>query len=77
MIIAADAKVVEVALQTSIERGLLLLDREMPISTAPLVDGRLRPSQARPPSLAPHLPVKVSPTPDVTSAAPPPIEGEP
>src|SRR5918999_4213073 len=69
MIVAADAKVVEVTFSASLERGVLILDREMPIATAPLVDGRLRPSQTRPPSLAPHLPV--------TSPSPPPIEGEP
>src|SRR5215470_1570670 len=41
----------------------------MPVATAPIVDGRFRPSQARPPCLTPHPPV--------TFAGSRPIEREP
>lgn len=45
--------VVAVASQASTERGVLLLTRQMPMAMAPVVDGLLGPSEARPPSLAP------------------------
>ena len=37
--VAADAEVVEVASQTSTERGVLCLDRLMPMASTPVVDG--------------------------------------
>src|SRR5207244_7204384 len=55
--VAADAEVIAVASQTSTERGVLGLNRLMPMASTPVVDGLLGPSQARPPSLAPHPPV--------------------
>jgi hypothetical protein len=58
-----------VASQMSTERGVLWLNRLMPMASTPVVDGLLGPSQARPPRLAPHPPV--------TCAGPPPIEREP
>src|SRR5439155_2899485 len=67
--IATHAEVVEVASQASTERGVLCLNRLMPMASTPIVDGLLGPSQARPPSLAPHPPV--------TCAGTPPIEREP
>ena len=55
--VATHAEVVEVASQTSPERGVLCLNRLMPMASTPVVDGLLGPSQARPPRLAPHPPV--------------------
>src|SRR4029434_26138 len=55
--VATHAEVVEVASQTSTERGVLCLNRLMPMASTPVVDGLLGPSQARPPRLAPHPPV--------------------
>jgi hypothetical protein len=55
--------------QAPLERGVLSLDRQRPMATAPGVDGLFRPSQARLPCLAPHPPVPL--------AGPPPVEGEP
>src|SRR5262245_66311151 len=63
------AEVVEVTSQTSTERGVLCLNRLMPMASTPIVEGLLGPSQARPPRLAPHPPVPC--------AGPPPIEHEP
>src|SRR5215468_4390993 len=60
--VAADAEVIEVASQTSTERGVLGLNRLMPMASTPVVDGLLGPSQARPPSLAPHPPMTLSGT---------------
>ena len=45
------------ASQTSTERGVLCLNRLMPMASTPVVEGLLGPSQARPPRLAPHPPV--------------------
>src|SRR5262245_48444980 len=67
--VAADAEVVEVAAQPSTERGVLGLNRLMPMASTPVVDSLLGPSQARPPRLAPHPPV--------TCAGTPPREGKP
>ena len=67
--VAVDAEVVEVASQTSTERGVLRLNRLVPMASTPVVEGLLGPSQARPPSLAPHPPA--------TFAGTPPIEREP
>src|SRR5262249_15416698 len=67
--IAADAEVIAVASQTSTERGVLGLNRLMPMASTPVVDGLLGPSEACPPCLAPHPPV--------TCAGPPPIQREP
>ena len=47
MVVAADAEVIEVASQASIERGVLILNRQMPMATAPVVDVLLGPSEAR------------------------------
>ena len=58
--VAAAAEVIEVASQAYTERGVLLLDRQMPMAAAPIIDGRLRPSETRPPCLAPHPPVTVA-----------------
>ena len=55
--VATDAEVVEVASQTSTERGVLGLNRLMPMASTPVVEGLLGPSEARPPRLAPHPPV--------------------
>src|SRR5215471_10477072 len=55
--VATHAEVVEVTSQTSTERGVLCLNRLMSMASTPVVDGLLGPSQARPPSLAPHPPV--------------------
>src|SRR5262249_17213172 len=55
--VTTHAEVVEVASQTSTERGVLCLNRLMPMASTPVVEGLLGPSQARPPSLAPHPPV--------------------
>src|SRR2546422_1828958 len=63
--VAADAEVVEVASQTSTERGVLCLNRLMPMASTPVVDGLLGPSQARPPSLASHPPVTCAGTPPI------------
>jgi hypothetical protein len=67
--VAIHAEVVEVTSQTSTERGVLCLNRLMPMASTPIVDGLLGPSQARPPSLAPHPPVTFTGT--------SPIEREP
>ena len=69
MIVAADTEVVEVAPQAPMERGVLVLNRLMPMAAAPVVDGRLGPSEACAPRLAPHPPVPVPSS--------PPIEREP
>jgi len=53
------AEGVEVTSQTSTERGVLCLNRLMPMASTPIVEGLCGPSQARPPSLAPHPPVTV------------------
>ncbi len=50
------------------ERGVLILNRPMPMASTPVVDGRLRPSKARPPCLTRHPPM--------TLAASRPIERE-
>ena len=55
--IATDAEVIAVASQASTERGVLGLDRLMPVATTPIVDGLFGPSEACPPCLAPHPPV--------------------
>src|SRR5215468_4127958 len=55
--VATHAAVVAVTSQTSTERGVLCLNRLMSMASTPGVDGLLGPSQARPPSLAPHPPV--------------------
>src|SRR5439155_22392769 len=65
--VAADTEVVEVASQTSTERGVLCFNRLMPMASTPVVDGLLGPSQARPPSLAPHPPVTCAGTPPIAS----------
>jgi len=57
VVVATDAEVIEVTSQAPIERGVLLLNREVPVASAPVVDGLLSPSQARPPCLARHPPV--------------------
>jgi hypothetical protein len=57
-----------VASQTSPERGVLCLNRLMPMASTPLVEGLLGPSQARPPRLAPHPPVTVPGTPPLKRA---------
>jgi hypothetical protein len=36
--ITIDAEVVEMALQTSTQSGVLVLDRSMPVATTPIVD---------------------------------------
>jgi hypothetical protein len=64
--VAADAAVIEMTSQAYTERGVLLLDRRVPMATAPVVDGRLCPSEARPPRLAPHLPVTCTGTHPIT-----------
>jgi hypothetical protein len=69
MIVAVDPEVVEVAPQAPMERGVLILDRLMPMAAAPVVDGLLSPSEAHAPRLAPHPPVPVPGS--------PPIEREP
>jgi hypothetical protein len=58
-----------VPVDASHERGVLLLDRQVPMASAPVGDGRDGPSQARPARLERRHP----------SASPssPPIEGEP
>ena len=38
------------------ERGVLCLDRLVPMATTPVVEGLLGPSEARPPCLAVHPP---------------------
>src|SRR5262249_22708686 len=55
--VTTHAEVVAVASQTSTERGVLCLNRLMPMASPPVVEGLRGPSQARPPSLAPHPPV--------------------
>jgi hypothetical protein len=50
--VAAHANVIAGTLYAPVERGVWLLHRPMPMATAPLVDGRLGPSAARPPCLA-------------------------
>ena len=67
--VAADAEVIEVASQTSTERGVLGLNRLVPVASTPVVEGLLGPSEARPPGLAPHPPT--------TLAGTRPIEREP
>src|SRR2546422_10204020 len=54
--VATDAEGVAVTAQTSTERGVLGLNRLMPMASTPVVDGLLGPSQARPPRLAPPKP---------------------
>jgi len=54
--IAADAEVVEVPPQPSRERGVLQLDRPVPMASTPVRNGLNRPSQPHTPSLAPHHP---------------------
>jgi hypothetical protein len=59
---ATDAEVIAVASQASTERGVLCLDRLMPVATTPVVDGLFGPSEACPPCLAPHPPVTLTGT---------------
>jgi len=54
--VAVHAEVVEVARQSSRERCMLVLDREVSVAPTPLGDGLDCPPQARMPSLAPHRP---------------------
>src|SRR5262245_19635381 len=60
--VAADTEVVEVAAQTSSERGVLGLNRLVSVASTPVVEGLLGPSEARPPGLAPHPPTTLSGT---------------
>ena len=55
-LVSIHPEVVDVPVHASDERGVLLLDRHVPVATTPVVDGLERPSQARTPCLAPHLP---------------------
>ena len=50
------------AAPTSSERGVLGLTRLVPVASTPVVEGLLGPSEARPPSLAPHPPTTLSGT---------------
>src|SRR5215216_6833842 len=54
--VAADAEVVAVAAHALTERGVLCLERLVPMATTPVVEGLLGPSEARPPCLAAHPP---------------------
>jgi hypothetical protein len=66
--VAIDAEVVEVAVQTSTQSGVLSLDREMPVAATPIADGHFGLCQTATPRLAPQSPA--------TSSRPRPIERE-
>jgi hypothetical protein len=51
-----------VAPQALTERGVLRRHRLVPVAPTPVVEGRLGPSEARPPGLAPHPPTTLSGT---------------
>jgi hypothetical protein len=74
--VAADTEVVEVTLDSSLERFVLNRDRLVPMATTPIVDGSNEPSQSRTACLARHCPTPLTSSRPV-EREPEEVEGRP